>query len=183
MAIVCIEASHLLRGLFVPHGPQAHDEIPRACQGYSAPKSADALERPDLPGAVSQEDSTDLPGQVKRAAERFFRRLINGQGQEPRWVVTDKLRSYDAAHRTSMPTVNHLTRVYANNRADVSHQPTRQRERAKRRFKSLTHAQRLLRRHGLTQNLFRVGRHLLQAFNYRLLRARAFQVWKEAAGA
>lgn len=117
----------------------------------------------------------------QRAAERLFRRLIKGQGQEPRWVVTDNLRSYDAAHRTIMPTMNHLNHVYANNRAEVSHQPTRQRERAMRRFKSLTHAQRFLRIHGLTQNLFRVGRHLLQAFNYRLLRARVFQVWKEAA--
>ena len=104
----------------------------------------------------------------QRAAERFFRRLIKNQGQGPRWLVTDNLRSYDAAHRTIMPTVNHLNHVYANNRAEVSHQPTRQRERAMRRFKSLTHAQRLLWRHGLTQNLFRVGRHLLQAFNYRL---------------
>ncbi len=34
---------------------------------------------------------------------------------------------------------------------------------------------------GMTQNLFRVGRHLLQAVNYRLLRARAFQVWREVA--
>ena len=60
----------------------------------------------------------------QRAAERFFRRLIKGQGQEPRWLVTDKLRSYDAAHRTIMPTVNHLNHVYANNRAEVLHQPT-----------------------------------------------------------
>ena len=34
----------------------------------------------------------------QRAAEGFFRRLIKGQGGEPRWLVTDKLRSYDAAH-------------------------------------------------------------------------------------
>jgi putative transposase len=34
--------------------------------------------------------------------------------------------------------------------------------------------------HGLTQNLFRLGRHLMQAVNYRILRAQAFQVWKEA---
>jgi len=41
----------------------------------------------------------------KQAAERFFRRLLKGQGREPRWLVTDKLRSYGAAHRTTMPTV------------------------------------------------------------------------------
>jgi len=28
----------------------------------------------------------------KRAAERFFRRLVKGQGREPRSLVTDKLK-------------------------------------------------------------------------------------------
>jgi putative transposase len=113
----------------------------------------------------------------QRAAERFFRRLLKGQRRDPRWLVTDKLRSYDAAHRTSMPSVPHLNDVYANNRAEVSHEPTRQRERAMRRFKSPRQAQEFLTLHGRTQNLFRLGRHLLQAVNYRLLRAQAFQVW------
>ncbi len=117
----------------------------------------------------------------QRAAERFFCRLLKGQGREPRWLVTDKLRSYGAAHRTIMPTVNHINHIYANNRVEVSHQPTRQRERAMRGFTSPTQAQRFLTMHGLTQNLFRVGRHLLQAVNYRMLRAQAFQVWKEVA--
>ena len=56
------------------------------------------------------------------AAERFFRRLLKGQGGEPRWLVTDKLRSYDAAHRTVMPTVSHINHVYANNRAHAGGQ-------------------------------------------------------------
>jgi putative transposase len=115
----------------------------------------------------------------QRAAERFFRRLLKGQGGEPRWLVTDKLRSYDAAHRTIMPSVNHINHVYANNRAEVSHEPTRQRERAMRGFTSPTQAQRFLTLHGLTQNLFRLGRHLMQAVNYRLLRTQAFQVWQD----
>lgn len=61
----------------------------------------------------------------QRAAERFFRRLIKGLVREPRWLVTDKLLSYDAAHRTIMPTVNHINHIYANNRAEASHEPTR----------------------------------------------------------
>jgi len=84
--------------------------------------------------AVDQDgDVMDILVQHRRnqqAAERFFRRLLKGQGGEPRWLVTDKLRSYDAAHRTIMPTVKHLNQVYANNRAEVSHEPTRQQERA-----------------------------------------------------
>ncbi len=115
----------------------------------------------------------------QRAAERFFRRLIKGQGREPRWLVTDTLRSDDAAHRTIMPTVHHINHIYANNRAEVSHEPTRQRERHMRRFSSSTQAQRFLTLHGLTQNLFRLGRHLMQAVNYRILRSRAFSVWQD----
>jgi len=56
-----------------------------------------------------------------------------------------------------MPTVEHLNHVYANNRAEGSHQPTRQREYHMRGFASSTQAQRFLTLHGLTQNLFRLG--------------------------
>jgi putative transposase len=76
--------------------------------------------------------------------------------------------------------MTHINTVYANNRAEVSHEPTRQRERTMRGFTSPTQAQRFLALHGLTQNLFRLGRHLIQAVNYRLLRSQAFQVCKEA---
>ena len=72
----------------------------------------------------------------RRAAVRFFRKLLKKQGCLPRRLITDKLRSYPAAHRTVMPSVVHRTDQYANNRAEVSHQPTRQRERQMRRFKS-----------------------------------------------
>jgi putative transposase len=113
------------------------------------------------------------------AAERFFRRLLKGEGREPRWLITDKLRSYDAAHRTVMPTVKHINDVYANNRVEVSHQATRQQEYHMRGFASSTQAQRFLTMQGLTQNLFRLGRHLMQAVNDRLLRPQAFQVWQE----
>ncbi len=134
--------------------------------------------------AVDQDgDTIDILVQRRRnkkAAVRFFRRLTKGQGGEPRWLITDKLRSYDAAHRTIMPSVHHINPVYANNRAEVSHQPTRQQEYHMRGFSSSTQAQRFLTLHGLTQNLFRFGRHLMQAVNYRILRTRSFQVWKEA---
>ena len=41
----------------------------------------------------------------RRAATRFFRKLLKRQGREPRRLITDKLRSYSAAHRTVMPSV------------------------------------------------------------------------------
>ena len=116
----------------------------------------------------------------QRAAKRFFRKLSKGQGSLPWRLVTDKLRSYSAAHRSVMPSVIHSTAQYENNRAEVSHQPTRQRERQMRRFKSPGHAQRFLSVHGVIQNLFRVGRHLVGATHHRELRDRAFVAWHTA---
>jgi putative transposase len=113
----------------------------------------------------------------RRAATRFFRKLLKRQGSVPRRLITDKLRSYAAARRAVMPSVVHATDQYANNRAEVSHQPTRQRERQMRRFKSAAQVQRFLSVHGLVQNLFRVSRHLLRAAHHRLLRREAFRVW------
>ncbi len=80
--------------------------------------------------------------------------------------------------RTAMPSVIHSTRQYENNRAEGSHQPTRQRERQMRRFKSAAHLQRFASVHGVVQNLFRVGRHLLRSAHHRLLRTRAFTEWE-----
>jgi len=118
-----------------------------------------------------------------RAAERFFRKLLKGQGSEPRWLITDKLGSYGAAHRSVMPSVEHVTARYANNLAEVSHQPTRQRERQMRKFKSAARAQRFLSVHGVVGNLFSLGRHRLRSANYRTLRVRAFAVWTEVTAA
>ncbi len=113
----------------------------------------------------------------RRAAVRFFRTLLKAQGRVPRRLITDQLRSYAAAARIVMPSVVHVTDQYANNRAEVSHQPTRQRERQMRRFKSAAQLQRFASVHGIVQNLFRVSRHLLRSAHHRLLRTRAFVEW------
>jgi putative transposase len=115
------------------------------------------------------------------AAKRFFKRLIKSNGGEPRRIVTDKLRSYGVAHREIMPNVIHDTSQYANNRAELSHQPTRVRERGVRRFKSPRQAQRFLSIHAAVYNLFNLGRHLLSAIHYRLLRQGAISSWRQAA--
>ncbi len=135
-------------------------------------------ERQYLCRAVDQDgDTIDILVQRRRnqhAAVRFFRLLLKRQRVEPRWLITDKLRSYDVAHREVMPTVEHLNSVYANNRVEVSHQPTRQQEYHMRGFSSSRQAQRFLTLYGLTQNFFRLGRHLRQTVNYRLLPTQAF---------
>jgi len=115
------------------------------------------------------------------AATRFFKRLLKNHQRESRKIVTDKLRSYGVAHRELMPETIHDTTQYANNRAELSHQPTRVRERGMRCFKSSQQAQRFLSVHAVVYNLFNLGRHLVSAKNYRMLRMRAFVSWKCAA--
>ena len=137
--------------------------------------------------AVDQDgDVIDIlvqPRRDGRAARRFFQKLLKSQRREPFRLVTDKLGSYRVAHRTIMPSVTHDTSQYANNRAEVSHQPTRRRERQMRGFKSPDQAQRFLHVHGVVQNLFRVGRHRMRAVHHRMLRARSFTVWAAVTAA
>ena len=114
------------------------------------------------------------------AAKRFFKRLLKSHGGEPRKIVTDKLRSYGVAHRELIPETIHDTSQYANNRAELSHQPTRVRERGMRRFKSVKQAQRFLGAHAAVYNLFNLGRHLVSANHYRDLRQGAFASWNQA---
>jgi len=112
------------------------------------------------------------------AAKRFFKRLLTKHRDEPRKIVTDKLRSYGVAHRKLIPNSIHDTSQYANNRAELSHQPTRVRERGMRRFKSVVQAHRFLGVHSVVYNLFNLGRHQISASHYRLFRMRAFASWK-----
>jgi len=108
-----------------------------------------------------------------RAAKRFFKCLLRASGSEPRRIVTDKLRSYGVAHRELIPDTIHDTSQYANNQAELSHQPTRVRERGMRRFKFTHQAQRFLSTHTAVYNLFNLGRHLISARHYRFFRARS----------
>ena len=120
--------------------------------------------------AVDQDgDVLDILVQPRRhtqAAKRFFRKLLKGSGYSPRVVVTDKLKSYGAAHREFGMGAVHETDRYRNNRAENSHQPTRQNERQMRGFKSACHAQRLLSALGPIQDLFRHDRHLMSVCDH-----------------
>ena len=134
--------------------------------------------------AVDQDgEVVDVLLQTRRdgkAAKRFFKRLINKHQGEPRTIVTDKLRSYDVAHRELIPGAIHDKSQYANNRAELSHQPTRVRERGMRRFNSMKQAQRFLGIHAEVYNLFNLCRHLVSADHYRSLRQSAFVSWRNA---
>ena len=93
--------------------------------------------------------------------------------------ITDKLRSYGAAKREIMPGVEHRQHKGLNNRAENSHQPTRQRERRMQRFKSPSHAHRFLSAYGLISQHFRPCRHRFAAPAYRQELRKRFQVWQE----
>jgi putative transposase len=134
--------------------------------------------------AVDQDgDVIDVFLQKRRnaaAAKRFFKRLLKKHQGEPRKIATDKLMSYGVAHRELIPESIHDKSQYANNRAELSHQPTRVRERGMRKFKSIKQAQHFLDVHAAVFNLFNLGRHLVSAKIYRLLRGRAFASWESA---
>lgn len=115
------------------------------------------------------------PKRDRFAAMRFFRKLLRETGRLP--------RSYGAAKRIVMPGVAHRRHRYLNNRAENSHQPTRERERRMRRFKSARHAQCFVEVHGIIASHFRPRRHLLSAADYRQLRSKRFRVWNEVTGA
>ena len=114
-----------------------------------------------------------------KAAKRFFRKLLTKQCRVPRVLVTDKLRSYAVAHRAVMPSVEHRQSQYLNNRAENSHQPTRHRERAMKRFRTPGAAQRFLAVFSVISPHFRPR---LTADDYRTEMTRGFAVWNEVTG-
>jgi putative transposase len=117
-----------------------------------------------------------------KAATRFFRKLLKGLEYVPRVLVTDKLASYPVAHRQMMPGVEHRRSKYLNNRAENSHQPTRQRERAMKHFTSAGHAQRFLSAFSGISPHFRPRRHHLTAGAYRDEMIARFATWNEVVG-
>ncbi len=113
-----------------------------------------------------------------KAADRFFRKLFKQYGQ-PRVIITDKLRSYGAALKRLAPGIDHRAHKGLNNRAEVSHRPTRKREKIIGRYKSPGQAQQFLATHDQVQTLFRPRRHKLSAISYRHARSDAHAIWND----
>ncbi len=115
-----------------------------------------------------------LPGHLG-----FFRKLLKGLTYVPRAIITDRLKSYGAALRESLPSVEHRQHRYLNNRAENSPQLTRQRERRMQRFKSAGHAQRVLSAYEPISQHCRPRRHRLSAPVYRQEMSQRFQIWRD----
>jgi putative transposase len=128
----------------------------------------------------------DILVQARRdraAAELFFRHLIKKTNIVPHTVITDRLRSYSAALPRVLPRVRHKRGHWLNNRAENSHQPTRERERRMRRFKSRRQAQQFLSVHATVSSHFRPRRHRLTAARYRAVRRQCFRTWNSVVRA
>ncbi len=126
-------------------------------------------------------DVLDILVQTRRnakAAKRFFQRLVARFG-EPRVVITDKLRSYIKPIRALAPDSDHRAHKGLNNAIEVSHRPTRKREKIFGRFKSHRQAQRFLSAHDQINLIFRPRRYQLTSVSYRHARNDAFSLWTD----
>ncbi len=101
------------------------------------------------------------------AAKRFFQRVLHACPVS-RKIVTDQLRSYLAA-KADIPALASAIHVFVkatarvNNRAENSHQPTRERERRMRGFPDPRRIQAFLPSFGPIRRHFALKRHLLIA--------------------
>ncbi len=112
-----------------------------------------------------------------------MRKLLRKQGFAPAKITTDKLRSYGAAFTELGLTARHEQGLRTNNRAEVSHQPVRRRERKMRRFKSPGSAQRFVSMHSAVYNTFNLQRHLISRRTLRTFRSEAMEQWHAATAA
>ncbi|MEP3778459.1 MAG: DDE-type integrase/transposase/recombinase [Shimia thalassica] len=130
-------------------------------------------------GAIDADgDILDILLQTRRnakAAKHFFQRLISQFG-EPRVIITDKLRSYIKPVKTLAPNADHRAHKGLNNAIEVSHRPTRKREKIFGSFKSDRQAQRFLAAHDQINLLLRPRRYQLNATSYRHARSDAFSL-------
>lgn len=113
-----------------------------------------------------------------KAARRLLTRLLKKQGVTPKRMITDKLRSYGAAKRQVMPGVEHRSHKGFNNRAENSHVPLRERERAMQGFRSPGALQRFVSIFSAVRNLFVPSCSQRSALGIRNHRLQAMAEWK-----
>ncbi|MBP2563185.1 transposase-like protein [Neorhizobium galegae] len=110
-------------------------------------------------------------------------RLLKKQGLSPKRIVADKLRSYGAAKRDVMPTVEHHSHKGLNNRAENSHLPLRKRERMMQGFRSAGGLQRFIGVFSAIRNHFVPSHQKHTALATHIHRIRAMAQWKAVTGA
>ena len=116
----------------------------------------------------------------RTAALRFLRKAMKRYGC-PRVIVTDRLRSYQAAMRKIGNETRQETGRWLNNRAENSHQPFRRQERAMMKFRSMKSLQKFVAVHASVHNHFNQQRHLYSRKNFKLNRSTAPAEWRQLA--
>ena len=116
----------------------------------------------------------------KDAAKSFFMRLFR-KYKAPTKITTDRLRSYKAALRKTLPHIKHMRGKWLNNRAENSHIPVRERERRMKKFKSPEHAQAFLERFEFIRQYTKPKQHVLPAATYRRNLSQRLREWDDIA--
>lgn len=124
-------------------------------------------------------DVLDILVQTRRnakATKRCFERLVSRFG-DPRVVITDKSRNDIKPVKIRVPGADHRTREGLNNAINVSHQPTRKREKIFGKFKPHRQTHRFLSAHDQVNLIFSPRRNQLTATSYRHARNDTFCLW------
>ena len=117
-----------------------------------------------------------------KAAKRFFQKIIKKVGFAPGVVITDKLKSYQAGMGALGLKPNHRQHKGLNNRAELSHEWTRLREKKMRRFKSAGQAQKFLATAELIYQHSQPKRHKLPSCVTRESIKYKIDEWKRITG-
>jgi putative transposase len=115
----------------------------------------------------------------KRAAKKFFRKLLKRLPYVPRVMITDRLRSYGVAKAEVLPVSNTFSSSIKTTERKIHISPNRLRERVMRRLKSSGHGKLFLSAFGIITSHFQVGRHQYRARGYRDVMKSRFAVWQE----
>ena len=116
----------------------------------------------------------------KAAALAFLKKALKRHGRTET-IVTDGMRSYQAAMRELGNLSRRETGHWMNNRAENSHLPFRRRERAMQRFKRMKSLQKFASVHASLHNHFNQDRHLTDRQTYKERRSAALAEWQSLA--
>ena len=117
-----------------------------------------------------------------KAALRFLKKAMKRYGC-PEVIVTVRLRSYRAAMKIIGNAERQETGRWLNNRAENSHQPFRQREKAMARFRRPATLQKFASIHASVHNHFNQERHLYRRDIFKQNRATALLDWRKLCAA
>jgi len=109
-------------------------------------------------------------------------RLLKKQGLTPKRIISDKLRSYGAAKRDVMPSVEHRSHKGLNNRAENSHLPLRKRGRMMQGFRASGGLQRFTAVFSAIRNHFVPSHHKHTALATHSSKIRAMAQWRAVTG-